>query len=102
MAVILDQASAYLLDQTGQVSILDQAGAPNSSFSGSVASVAVTAYPGTVFGQTGTSVDTRISMEFRAYTSVTAQATMEFEAGQPVQAGLTTLAEDPWTSMYPG
>jgi hypothetical protein len=44
----------------------------------------------------------RDSMSFQAHTAVTAQATMEFEAGQPVQAGLTTLASDPWISMYPG
>ena len=41
-------------------------------------------------------------MTFNARIAVTAQATMEFEAGQPVQAGLTTLATDPWFSMYPG
>lgn len=43
-----------------------------------------------------------VAMAFNAHTTVTAQATMEFEAGQPVQAGLTTLATDPWISMYPG
>ena len=39
---------------------------------------------------------------FYAYTRVTASVTIGFEAGQPVQFGLTTLASDPWTSMYPG
>ena len=33
---------------------------------------------------------------------VTASATMEFEAGQPVGADERTLAADPWISMYPG
>jgi hypothetical protein len=39
---------------------------------------------------------------FYAYRTVTVQATIEFEAGQPVQFGMTTAASDPWTSMYPG
>lgn len=43
-----------------------------------------------------------VGMSFQAHSAVTAQATMEFEAGQPVQAGMTTLAADPWFSMYPG
>lgn len=38
---------------------------------------------------------------FQARTAVTAQATMEFEAGQPFEAEVTTLASDPWISMYP-
>lgn len=49
-----------------------------------------------------TPLTVRAATAFRAYTSVTAQATMGFKAGVPVQAGLTTLASDPWTSMYPG
>ncbi len=39
---------------------------------------------------------------FYAYSTITAQATMEFEAGEPVQFGLTTLASDPWVAAYPG
>lgn len=42
-----------------------------------------------------------VGMSFQARTSVTAQATMEFEAGQPFEAEVTTLASDPWISMYP-
>lgn len=43
-----------------------------------------------------------INCAFNAYTSVTASATIELEAGQPVQADGAALASDPWTSMYPG
>jgi len=39
---------------------------------------------------------------FSAYTTVTAQATMEFEAGQPFTGDAAALATDPWISMYPG
>lgn len=38
---------------------------------------------------------------FQAHRTVTATATMEFEAGQPFEAEVTTLATDPWVSMYP-
>ena len=43
-----------------------------------------------------------VSCRFQAYSGISAQVTMEFEAGEPVQAGLTTLASDPWFSMNPG
>jgi hypothetical protein len=43
-----------------------------------------------------------VSMSFKAHTAVTVQATMEFEAGQPIDADMVTLATDPWISMYPG
>ena len=39
---------------------------------------------------------------FNAYTAVTASATIEVEAGQPVEMDGSALASDPWTSMYPG
>jgi hypothetical protein len=39
---------------------------------------------------------------FNAYSRVTAQATMEFEAGQPYTGDAGGLATDPWISMYPG
>jgi hypothetical protein len=39
---------------------------------------------------------------FNAHTTVTAQATMEFEAGQPFDGDAAALATDPWISMYPG
>lgn len=47
-------------------------------------------------------VSASVKSGFYARKSVSAQATMEFEAGQPVQISLTTLASDPWISMYPG
>ena len=43
-----------------------------------------------------------VAMSFQAHRAVTAQATMEFEAGQPVQAGMRTLPTDSWFPMYPG
>lgn len=39
--------------------------------------------------------------QFHAYSGVSVSATMEFEAGEPVQFGLVTLASDPWISGYP-
>lgn len=47
-------------------------------------------------------ISSSVTSTFQAHSTVTAQATMEFEAGQPVQTSLTTLASDPWISMYPG
>lgn len=64
--------------------------------------ISVAAPVGQAFTFVGTPITAGVSSKFHAYTAVTAQATMEFEAGQPVQTGLITLAEDPWTSMYPG
>jgi hypothetical protein len=55
-----------------------------------------------IYDEMGLPLDARDTMSFQAHSAVTAQATMEFEAGQPVQAGMTTLATDPWFSMYPG
>ena len=49
-----------------------------------------------------TQITVSVMCQFYANIGVTAQATMEFEAGQPYQAGLVTLASDPWTSTYPG
>lgn len=77
MAVILDESGGLLLDEA-LADLLDEA------------------------GLTGMSLDSSIACSFSAYTSATARATMEFEAGQPVQFGLTTLASDPWISSYPG
>jgi hypothetical protein len=51
---------------------------------------------------TQTTLTVGIECSFNACKTVTAQATMEFEAGQPVQTGLTTAASDPWIPMYPG
>jgi len=77
MAVILDEAGLPLLDEL-LASIFDEAGQPT------------------------TPVDVQVTMGCEAYTSVTAQATMEFEAGQPVNLDGAALASAPWTSMYPG
>jgi hypothetical protein len=86
----------------GAVTAAAPAGGAASS-SGQVASVIVVAQMGTVSGgQRTTPVDVKVSMSFRAYTSVTVQATMEFEAGLPVQEDVSTLASDSWISMYPG
>lgn len=38
---------------------------------------------------------------FQARTMVTSQAAAQFNAGQPAQAGLTTLAAAPWVAMSP-
>lgn len=40
--------------------------------------------------------------QFAAYGAVSAQATIEFDAGAPLQLGLTTLASDSWVPTYPG
>ena len=69
---------------------------------GIVAAVAVAAPVGVVTGGLPTtSVAADVECGFWAYSPVTASVTIGFEAGQPVQFGLTTLASDPWTSMYP-
>lgn len=47
-------------------------------------------------------ITTGITSAFNAYTSVTVQATIEHEAGQPFEEEVVTLATDPWISMYPG
>lgn len=47
-------------------------------------------------------ITTGMPSAFSAYTSVTASATIEFEAGQPVDTDVAALASDPWISMYPG
>lgn len=47
-------------------------------------------------------VSAECGIGFLAYSPVNASATIEFEAGQPVQMSLTTLASAPWISMYPG
>lgn len=77
MAVLLDEAGASLLDEALAL-LLDEAGQPTTSV---VASVVTS---------------------FQAHSAVTVQATMEFEAGLPVQAGMRTLPTEPWFSMYPG
>lgn len=94
----------------GSVSVSAPAGIagntpPSSgSVSGQVSAVLVTALLGTPSATIpgATLITAARSMAFNAHSAVTAQATMEFEAGQPVQTGLTTLAMDPWISMYPG
>lgn len=65
------------------------------------ATIAVQAYLGQVLVN-AKAVSASVKSAFGARISVSSQATMEFEAGQPVQASLTTLASDPWISMYPG
>lgn len=101
MAVILDESGAILLDEwLSAEGIDDELGWP-----GPVATVAVAAPTGTVTGSLppgATAVISGVACAFQAYTSVSAQATMEFEAGQPIQTGMITLASAPWTSMYPG
>lgn len=49
-----------------------------------------------------TAVNVEAFCWFQSYISVTAQATMEFEAGQPVDTDVVFLTTDPWISMYPG
>ena len=67
------------------------------------AGAAASAYAGTVSAAgEATRVTASVTCAFQAYSSMTAQATVEFMTGQPVQEGLVTLASDPWTSMYPG
>ncbi len=74
-----------------------------ANVNGSTATVAVAAPMGTPYGSTGTPVSVQLASSFQGYKSVTAtSATMEFEAGQPVQLGLVTLASDRWNQMYPG
>lgn len=70
---------------------------------GSVATVLVSAPIGTVSGLGPVVlVSSSVACSLQAHSAVTAQATMGFMAGQPVQAGMTILASDPWISMYPG
>lgn len=103
MAAILDESGAPILDEALVLAVVyDEAGPDITNVNGLAAAVSVAAPSGAPFGQTGTPLDARAAMEFQARIAVTAQATMEFEAGQAVQTGLITLAEDPWTSMYPG
>lgn len=43
----------------------------------------------------------QVPSKFGVYKRVSAQTTMEYVVGKPTQLGLTTLAADRWTSMYP-
>lgn len=75
---------------------------PPATVAGPVALITVAAPVGVAGSFIGTQVEVRLTMQFQAYTGVTASATMEFEAGQPVQGEGLSLAHDPRTSMYPG
>lgn len=73
----------------------------NVNVNGNTAAVVVRPHMGQVLIN-ATTVSASVKSAFYARIAVSAQATMEFEAGQPVQISLTTLASDPWISMYPG
>lgn len=121
-------ASGSVAGSVASVSIAAPAGTPSVTTAGPPAAVSVAApsgtaaarNPATVAGLTASvlvraplgnangfvpgevQVSSSVVSSFGARIIVTAQATMEFEAGQPVQTSLTTLASDPWISMYPG
>lgn len=79
---------------------------PVVNVNGLTASVTVAAPAGTASASSppppAFPVDAQATMSFSAYTSVTASATIELEAGQPVTMDGAALPSDPWTSMYPG
>lgn len=74
-------------------------GAANVTGIGAVVSVA--GGIGMASGVVITTIITGRTMAFQARSIVTAQATLEFNAGQPRQAGLVTLASDPWIATSP-
>lgn len=47
-------------------------------------------------------ITSSVTSTFQACTSVTAQATIEHEAGQPFEEEAASLDTDPWIAMYPG
>jgi hypothetical protein len=92
-AVTASPASVVIDATAGTVSI---------SVPGQPAAVSVAAPLGSATGfAAGESLLTvGMAAAFNARAAVTSQATLEFQAGQPVQPGMTTLAADPWVSMY--
>lgn len=48
-----------------------------------------------------TQITAGIACSFKGLKTVTATVTLGFEAGQPAQGGMVTIASDRWFQMYP-
>lgn len=96
-------ASASIQGVAALVQLAAGTGTPAGAISVQGVAAIVTAAAGTGVPVGGTVIllDAKCVMAFRALAAVTQQATVSYSAGQPSQAGLVTLASDPWTSTYP-